>query len=298
MLAYIIFFYRTKNIAAGGVDPPDADVVVTARTGSGREHHKVTRVWNYHQVKAWYQTLYQRLCSTKKVNEHVKSSQTSNYPMPNQVPMFLNIPQAQQQQFIHSRSSNSNIIKKNNLKRSNPSSNSYSNSHQSSQQQNSNINMMNMNGLNMMNLSNYGPAAAFSGLNQGLDQGMNNNASMNGTISHQQMTMMQQLQAQNQIMQQQMLAQHKMLLQQQQQNQQALLRRQQALQHFEKMPIPTTVAVTSDQSSPSSTVDKSSAMKTNSNATKQAVAALTAAGAALINGVVDQPPTKRKKMDL
>ena len=56
-----IYYKRTKNIASSGPDPPDAHMVVTARTGSGRDHHKVTRVWNYHQVKAWYQTLYQRL---------------------------------------------------------------------------------------------------------------------------------------------------------------------------------------------------------------------------------------------
>ena len=67
-----IYYKRTKNIASSGPDPPDAHMVVTARTGSGRDHHKVTRVWNYHQVKAWYQTLYQRLCATKKANAKTK----------------------------------------------------------------------------------------------------------------------------------------------------------------------------------------------------------------------------------
>lgn len=53
----------TKNIANGGADM-DADVYVTARTGSGRDRHKITRKWNYLEVKAWYTNLYTRLCNT------------------------------------------------------------------------------------------------------------------------------------------------------------------------------------------------------------------------------------------
>ena len=62
---YVHVYYRTKNISNDGPEPLDANSVVTARTSS----NQVTRGWNYHQVKQWYFSLYQRLCATKKANE-------------------------------------------------------------------------------------------------------------------------------------------------------------------------------------------------------------------------------------
>jgi len=62
---HVHVYYRTKNISNDGPEPLDANSVVTARTSS----NQVTRGWNYHQVKQWYFSLYQRLCATKKANE-------------------------------------------------------------------------------------------------------------------------------------------------------------------------------------------------------------------------------------
>ena len=71
---------RTKNIAAGGPDPPDADTPVTARTPLRRDYHKVIRVWNYHQVKAWYQTLHQRLCAKKDAQQQAQQQKVITRP--------------------------------------------------------------------------------------------------------------------------------------------------------------------------------------------------------------------------
>lgn len=205
----------TKNIASSGPDPPDAHMVVTARTGSGRDHHKVTRVWNYHQVKAWYQTLYQRLCATKKANAKTKvPAAHQNYMR--SIPMNFST----QQNALMQAAMQQPVVDGRGKKRPYPGYPAQNNVQQ----------MMSMQGMmpgmvmpNMPNMQNQ------------MGQMMSNMGQFNFPQNVQQMM---QLQAQSQMMQQQMLAQqqhHVLLAQQhQQQSRAALLQSQQQAEKIVK----------------------------------------------------------------
>ena len=234
--------FRTKNIAVGGKNPPNAHINVTARTGSGREHHKITRSWNYQQVKAWYKILYQRLSATKskKMADATKTAGAA--------PIYLDTVSSVGMQQTTNGNKNTN---KNKNKRPYPGMVYPAQVHvppvgmQGQTTTGTGTGTGNGNGNGNGNGSRRSYPSGYPGQN-----GMVPMVTMNGYPGYplpypqnvpnvQQHMQMRQLQAQNQMLQQQMLAQqqshHALFAQQQQQHMQQQQQHMQLQQHIQHL---------------------------------------------------------------